>query len=72
VDGLRKVASRPRQRLDEGGAAERPEIVQCIDALAAFGAMSAMPIMQKEIFAAQGLDSGASCNEIGEILVSRQ
>ena len=72
MHGLREVAARSRQRLDECRSAQFSEIAQRVLALMAGRAMGAMPVMQKEIFAAQRRHASLFQDRIGEILVGRQ
>ena len=72
VHGLREIAARSGQRFDEGRAAQFREMRQRILALVSGGTMGAMPVMQKEIFAAERRDAGLRQNPAGEIFVRGQ
>ena len=72
MHGLREVAARSRQRFDEGRAAQFRKMRQRILALVPGGAMGAVPVMQKEVFAAERRDAGLRQNPAGKIFVGRQ
>ena len=72
VYSLREIAARSRQRLDERGCAEPCKIFQRIFDLVSFGAMSAMPFMQKKILTAQCRNAAALEDDIGEVFVRGQ
>ena len=72
VHGLREIAARSRQRFDEGRAAQVSKNAQRVLALVPGWAMGAMPVMQKEIFAAERRHAGLRQNPAGEIFVGGQ
>ena len=69
---LREIAARSGQRLDESRGAQFRKMRQRILALMPGGAMGAVAVMQKEIFAAERGDAGLRENPSGEILVGSQ
>src|SRR5205807_10344212 len=72
VNRQREITARPRQRLDERCPTKLLQIVERVFALVTGGAMGTVPVMQKEIFAAQRRNAGALQNFVGEIFVRRQ
>ena len=70
--GMREVATRSGQGFDEGRAPQFRKMRQRILALVPGGAMGAMPVVQKEVFAAECRHSGLRQNPAGEIFVGGQ
>ena len=72
VNGLREIAARSRERLDEGRSAQCPETGDRVAALMSRRAMRAMAVVQEEIFAAERRHAGFSQDPARKIFVGRQ
>ncbi len=72
MQGLREVAARSRQRFDESRAAQFRKMRQRILAFVPRRAMGAVPVVQKEVLAAECGDAGLRQNPGREIFVGRQ
>ena len=72
MDRLREVAARSQQGLCKRGAFERSKIIQRIAALVTRWPVRAMPVVQKEILAAERRNAGAFEDCVRESLVSRE
>ncbi len=72
VHGLREIAARPEQRLDEGGRAQCPEIAESVCALMPGGTKRATAVIEEEIVAAEGRKAGPFKDGVGEVFVRCQ
>src|SRR3954467_3896685 len=72
VNGLREIAARSRERLDECHSAQSPETVDRVAALMACGAMRAMAVVQEEVFTAKRRHAGLAQDAARKMFVGRQ
>ncbi len=69
VHGLREIATRSLQRLDEGRRAQHSEIFQRIAAFMPGRAVRAVSLVQEKIMPAKRRNAGSFEKDVGKILV---